>query len=99
MIPVRSAPSDPDFASVLKFRRELEDLPAVPIEEAARLLKKSVRTLYRRRANFEYKRVKRHLYFTLRSIREQIELEYNPTAVYDLTRDGTSGVVPAERTK
>jgi hypothetical protein len=75
-----------DLASVVKFRAELATVPAVPIEDAAELLELSVRTLYRRRGEFEHKRQKRHLYFTLRSIKEHIEIEqYNPTLRFDIT--------------
>jgi hypothetical protein len=75
-----------ETAAVLKLRQELERLPAVPIEEAAILLNMSVRTLYRRRAEFEHRRQRRHLYFTLRGIKQHIEIEqYNPTSSFDIT--------------
>jgi hypothetical protein len=68
------------------LRSDLENVPAVPIEQAADLLELSVRTLYRRRGEFEHRRHKRHLYFTLRGIKEHIEIEqYNPTASFDVT--------------
>ena len=77
---------NPYLASVLKLRSDLENVPAVPIEQAADLLELSVRTLYRRRGEFEHKRHKRHLYFTLRGIKEHIEIEqYNPTSSFDIT--------------
>jgi hypothetical protein len=86
-------PTDPptrfrnlELASVIKLKTDLEAVPAVPIEQAAELLDISVRTLYRRRSEFEHKRSKRHLYFTLRSIKQHIEIEhYNPTSSFDLT--------------
>jgi hypothetical protein len=75
-----------EIAAVLRLRQELERLPAVPIEEAATLLNMSVRTLYRRRAEFEHRRQRRHLYFTLRGIKQHIEIEqYNPTPPFDIT--------------
>lgn len=76
----------PDLASVAKLRAALESVPSVPIEKAAELLNLSVRTLYRNRSEFEYKRHKGHLYFTIRSIKEHIEIEqYNPTSSFDIT--------------
>ena len=80
------SPRQMETAAVLKLRQELERLPAVPIEEAAILLNMSVRTLYRRRAEFEHRRQRRHLYFTLRGIKQHIEVEqYNPTPSFDIT--------------
>ena len=77
---------DPGLASITKLRTQLETVPAVPIERAAELLELSVRTLYRRRAQFEHSRRKGHLYFTLRGIKQYIELEqYNPTLTFDMT--------------
>jgi hypothetical protein len=82
----RANPGGPVLASIAKLRTELETIPAVSIEQAAELLELSVRTLYRRRAQFEHKRRKGHLYFTLRSIKQYIELEqYNPAASFDIT--------------
>ena len=76
----------PDIASITKLRTELETLPAVPIEQASELLQVSVRTLYRRRGEFEHRRRRGHLYFTLRGIRQYIEIEqYNPTPTFDAT--------------
>jgi hypothetical protein len=81
-----ASPPSPDVAAVVKLRAEIENIPAVSIEQAAQLLDLSVRTLYRRRGEFEHKRLKRHLYFTLRGIKEHIEIErYNPTASFDIT--------------
>ncbi len=75
-----------DVASVVRLRTEIETVPAVPIERAAELLELSVRTLYRRRGEFEYRRRKGHLYFTVRGIQQYIELEqYNPTPSFDVT--------------
>jgi hypothetical protein len=77
---------NPDLASIAKLRTELETVPAVSIEQAAELLELSVRTLYRRRAQFEHRRRKGHLYFTLRGIKQHIEIEqYNPTPSFDIT--------------
>lgn len=74
-----------DLESVLKLRAELDTVPAIPIEHAAKILQLSVRTLYRRRVEFEHKRQKGHLYFTLRGIRHHIQIEqYNPTAQFNL---------------
>ena len=74
-----------DVASVVKFRAELETVPAVSIEQAAELLEVSVRTLYRRRGQFEHRRSKGHLYFTVRGIQQYVELEqYNPTPTFDV---------------
>jgi len=74
------------LAAVVQLRQNLERPPAVPIEEAATLLNMSVRTLYRRRGEFEHRRQRRHLYFTLRGIKQYIEIEqYNPTPSYDVT--------------
>ena len=82
----RSDPRNPELASVVKLRTDLEIVPAVPIEKAAELLEMSVRTLYRRRREFEHKRQKGHLYFSLRGIKQHIEIEqYNPTASFDIT--------------
>lgn len=79
-----------DLASIAKLRAELETVPAVPIERAAELLEVSVRTLYRRRSEFEHQRRKGHLYFTLRGIKQHIELEqYNPTPSFDITIPAT----------
>ena len=76
----------PDLALITKLRTELETLPAVPIEQASELLQVSVRTLYRRRGEFEHRRRRGHLYFTLRGIRQYIEIEqYNPTPTFDAT--------------
>lgn len=78
--------NSPDLASLVKLRAELETVPAVPIEQAAELLDVSVRTLYRRRGQFEHRRRKGHLYFTVRAIRQYVELEqYNPTPSFDAT--------------
>jgi len=78
--------TEEQIASVVRLRCELERPPAVPIEQAASLLNISVRTLYRRRAEFEHRRQKRHLYFTLRGIQEHIEIEqYNPSPSFDVT--------------
>jgi hypothetical protein len=75
-----------ELASVTKLRAALESVSAVPIEQAAELLDVSVRTLYRRRSEFEHKRLKGHLYFTLRGIKQYIEIEqYNPTTSFDIT--------------
>ena len=72
------------IASIATLRGEIEAVPAVPIERAAELVELSVRTLYRRRGEFEYRVQKRHLYFTLRSIKAFIEEEqYNPTKSFD----------------
>lgn len=74
------------LTSIAELRAKLDEPPSVPIEQAAKLLEVSVRTLYRRRGEFEHKRRKGHLYFTLRDIHRYIELEqYNPTATYDVT--------------
>jgi hypothetical protein len=79
-----------DVAPVAQLRAELETIPAVPIEQAAELLEVSVRTLYRWRGQFEHRRRRGHLYFTLRSIRQYIELEqYNPTPLFDVTLSDT----------
>ena len=76
----------PELASITKLRAGLQSVPAIAIEQAAELLDLSVRTLYRRRSEFEHKRLKRHLYFTLRGIKQFIEIEqYNPTASFDIT--------------
>jgi hypothetical protein len=76
----------PDLAALVKLRAELDTLPAVPIEQAAELLDVSVRTLYRRRGQFEHRRRKGHLYFTVRGIQQYVELEqYNPTPSFDVT--------------
>ena len=76
----------PDLSALVKLRAELETVPSVPIEQAAELLDVSVRTLYRRRGQFEYRRRKGHLYFTVRGIQQYIELEqYNPTPSFDVT--------------
>lgn len=76
----------PDLVALVKLRAELEALPAVPIEQAAELLEVSVRTLYRRRGQFEHRRRKGHLYFTVRGMRQYVELEqYNPTESFDVT--------------
>jgi hypothetical protein len=76
----------PDIEPFLKLRAELETVPAVPIEQAAELLEVSVRTLYRRRGQFEHRRCKGHLYFTMRGIRQYVVLEqYNPTPSFDVT--------------
>ena len=76
----------PNLASLVKLRAELETMPAVPIEQAAELLEVSVRTLYRRRGQFEHRRHKGHLYFTVRGIQQYVELEqYNPTPTFDVT--------------
>ena len=73
-------------AALENLRHNIERPPAVPIEDAAKLLQMSVRTLYRRRAQFEHRRQHRHLYFTLRGIQEHIEMEqYNPTASFDIS--------------
>ena len=73
-------------AAVVRLRQDLERPPAVPIEEAAELLGISVRTLYRRRSEFEHRRQNRHLYFTLRGIQEHIEIEqYNPSLSFNVT--------------
>jgi hypothetical protein len=79
-----------DVASIVKLRAELETVPAVPIEQAAELLEVSVRTLYRRRGQFEHRRRKGHLYFTVRGIQQYVELEqYNPTPSFDVTLSDT----------
>ena len=104
---VRSAPGNPALASIVKLKRQLEDLPAVTIEVAAELLGISVRTLYRKRAHFEHKRQSGHLYFTLRGLKEHIEIEqYNPTSAFDVTfspgfdaPDGVSADPKTRRTK
>jgi hypothetical protein len=76
----------PDLGAIARLRAELETVPAVSIEQAAELLELSVRTLYRRRAEFEHRRRKGHLYFTLRGIKEYIEIQqYNPTTSFDIT--------------
>ena len=76
----------PNIAVIAKLRTELEAVPAVPIEQAAELLELSVRTLYRRRGQFEHRRRKGHLYFTVRGIQQYVELEqYNPTPTFDVT--------------
>jgi len=76
-----------ELASVARLRSEIETVLAVKIEEAAELLDVSVRTLYRRRSQFEYKRCKGHLYFTVRSIKQYVEIEqYNPTPSFDVTK-------------
>ena len=76
----------PDLTPLVKLRAELETVPAVPIEQAAELLEVSVRTLYRRRGQFEHRRQKGHLYFTVRGIQQYVELEqYNPTPSFDIT--------------
>ena len=81
-----SATGVPDLAAIANLRGELDAIPAVSIEKAAELLEVSVRTLYRRRAEFEHRRRKGHLYFTLRSVRQYLELEqYNPTLSFDAT--------------
>jgi hypothetical protein len=78
--------SNREFASIAKLRVDLETVPSVTIERAAELLDLSVRTLYRRRREFEHKRQKRHLYFTLRGIKQYIEIEqYNSTTSFDIT--------------
>jgi helix-turn-helix protein len=75
-----------DLESITRLRVRLESVPAIPIEKAAELLDLSIRTLYRRRGEFEHRRHNRHLYFTLRSIKEHIEIEqYNPTPSFDIT--------------
>jgi hypothetical protein len=82
----RSVAGVPDLGAVANLRTELDAIPAVSIEEAAELLEVSVLTLYRRRAEFEHRRRKGHLYFTLRSVKQHIELEqYNPTFSFDAT--------------
>jgi len=76
----------PDIASLVRLRAELETVPAVSIEQAAELLELSVRTLYRRRSEFEHRRRKGHLYFTLRGIQQFIEVEqYHSTSSFDVT--------------
>jgi hypothetical protein len=77
-----------DRASVENLRRVLDRQNWFPLEEAARLLEWSVRTMYRRRGEFEYLRKKGHLYFSPRSIRRFIEEDhYNPTETFDLTSE------------
>lgn len=74
-----------EFASIAKLRTELENTPSVKIERAAELLGVSVRTLYRRRYEFEHRRQGGHLYFTLRSLRQHVIQQYHPTTSFDLT--------------
>jgi len=76
--------------AITKLRSDLATVPAVPIEKAAELLQMSVRTLYRRKEEFEYLRRKGHLYFTLRSIEHHIATkDYFATPLFDATSRDT----------
>jgi hypothetical protein len=76
-----------NLGAVMELKRDLENVPAVPIEEAAELLEISLRTMYRRRFRFESLRRKGHLYITVRSLQRFIEQEqYFPTSSFNVTK-------------
>jgi len=73
---------------IADLRQQLASIPAVPIETAAKLLEVSVRTMYRRRSQFECIRRKGHWYITLRSIQTYMtEEHYSPTTFFDETKN------------
>lgn len=77
-----------DLCAISRLRDRLNGVASLRIEHAAEVLGVSLRTLYRRRNEFEYLRRAGHIYVTTRSILEHIELQqYSPTAKFDLTRD------------
>jgi hypothetical protein len=92
--------NSPDLTPLVRLRAELETVPAVPIEQAAVLLELSVRTLYRRRGQFEHRRHRGHLYFTVRGIQQYVELEqYNPTPSFDVTMPDSFDRKPSDNRK
>lgn len=78
---------DPLLDAISNLTRELSNIPAVPIQTAAKLLEINRRTLYRRRSEFELIRRKGHLFVSLRSIyRCIVQKHYSPTAAFDVTK-------------
>lgn len=78
---------DNPLDAVTALKRELENLPKVPIEKAAEMLEVSLRTMYRRRKQFEWVRRRNHWYITVQSIRSYLEQKhYRPTPVFDVRK-------------
>jgi hypothetical protein len=76
-----------DINSVVDLKHRLEEEPAVRIELAAELIGVSERTIRRRLHNFEFRRSRRHIWITLRSIAKFIaEEQYQPSLHFDLRK-------------